>query len=125
MKTRSSHPTSTQGLQGGLAARNGEELTAEDALQWISEKCALNYGILTDALTEEGLSRKQAREAARAVLPNMVETRIVVTGNIRAWKEVINRRTQPDVDAEMQEVMGMIADQLATIAPNIFPAKEQ
>lgn len=85
----------------------------------------MNYQILTDALTEEGLSRKQAREAARAVLPNMVETRIVVTGNMRAWKEVINRRTQPDVDAEMQEVMGMIADQLATIAPNIFPAKEQ
>lgn len=70
------------------------------------------------------MSRKQAREAARAVLPNMVETRIVVTGNMRAWKEVINRRTQPDVDAEMQEVMGMIADQLATIAPNIFPAQE-
>lgn len=118
-------PPALRDYKAGLAARNGEELTAEDALQWISEKCALNYGILTDALTEEGLSRKQAREAARAVLPNMVETRIVVTGNIRAWKEVINRRTQPDVDAEMQEVMGMIADQLATIAPNIFPAKEQ
>ena len=37
-----------------------------------------NYGVLVDALTAEGLPRKQAREAARAVLPNMIETRIVV-----------------------------------------------
>src|SRR5262245_21652357 len=32
------------------------------------------------------LRRKQARQAARAVLPNATETRIVVTGNYRAWR---------------------------------------
>lgn len=70
---------------------------------------------------EDGLPRKQAREAARAVLPNMTETRIVVTGNLRAWHEVIERRTAPDADAEMREVMGMVRDELTTIAPTIFP----
>lgn len=69
----------------------------------------------------DGLTRKQAREAARAVLPNMTEARIVVTGNLRAWHEVIERRTAPDADAEMQEVMGMVRDQLTAIAPTIFP----
>lgn len=69
----------------------------------------------------DGLPRKQAREAARAVLPNMSETRIVVTGNLRAWHEVVERRTAPDADAEMREVMGMVRDQLHTIAPTIFP----
>lgn len=69
----------------------------------------------------ETMPRKQAREAARAVLPNMVETRIVVTGNLRAWHEVVERRTAPDADAEMREVMGMVRDKLTTIAPTIFP----
>lgn len=72
----------------------------------------------------DGLPRKQAREAARAVLPNMIETRIVVTGNLRAWHEVVERRTAPDADAEMQEVMGLIRDELHAIAPTIFPGED-
>ncbi|WOH94961.1 FAD-dependent thymidylate synthase [Corynebacterium urealyticum] len=81
---------------------------------------SLNYETVVNALTGEGLPRKQAREAARAVLPNMIETRIVVTGNLRAWHEVIERRTAPDADAEFQQVAGMIRDELKKIAPAIF-----
>ena len=66
------------------------------------------------------LPRKQAREAARSVLPNAVETRIVVSGNLRAWKNVIDLRTADGVDAEMVEVMTLVRDRLATIAPTIF-----
>lgn len=83
---------------------------------------SLHYETVVDALTGEGLSRKQAREAARAVLPNMVETRIVVTGNLRAWYEVIERRTAPDADAEFQQVAGLIRDELKKLAPEVFPA---
>ena len=78
------------------------------------------YTFLAEKLMSEGLPRKQAREAARAVLPNMTETRIVVTGNLRAWHEVIERRTAPDADAEMQEVMGQAKRHLEAIAPTIF-----
>ena len=67
------------------------------------------------------LPKKQRNEAARALLPNAVETRMVVTGNLRAWNEVIQRRTQPDVDAEMQEVMRLAAQELHTVSPIIFP----
>lgn len=67
------------------------------------------------------LPKKQRNEAARALLPNAVETRMVVTGNLRAWHEVIERRTQPDADAEMQEVMRLAAQQLHTVSPVIFP----
>lgn len=59
-----------------------------------------------------GLKRKQAREAARAVLPNCVETRIVVTGNVRAWRDVLQRRLDPAADAEIRLVSQMIYDQL-------------
>ena len=92
------------------------------ALGWWAWEAVWNYEDLVSALTAEGLPRKQAREAARAVLPNMVETRIVVTGNLRAWHEVIARRTAPDADAEFQEVAGMIREQLQQIAPEVFPA---
>lgn len=90
-------------------------------LDRIGQQLKGRYRRIVEALTSEGLPRKQAREAARAVLPNMTETRIVVTGNLRAWKEVIDRRTQSDADAEMQEVMGMVRDQLVEhVSPAIF-----
>ena len=82
---------------------------------------AILYNDFVTILEADGLSTKQAREAARAVLPNMTETRIVVTGNLRAWHEVIQRRTQPDADAEMQEVMQLAKAKLHTVSPNIFP----
>lgn len=67
--------------------------------------------------------RKEAREAARSILPNNIETKIVVTGDLRAWKEMLARRTQPDADAEMQEVAGMIYDALSGSYPAVFPEK--
>lgn len=78
------------------------------------------YNQLVDYLVNAGLGRKQAREAARSVLPNMAETKMVVTGNLRAWLQVIERRTAPDADAELQEVMGMARDVLKPLAPSIF-----
>lgn len=92
-----------------------------DALEESAGNALWDYGVYVKALTAGGLSRKQAREAARAVLPNMVETRIVVTGNLRAWHEVIERRTAPDADAEFQEVAGMIREELQRLAPEVFP----
>ena len=51
----------------------------------------------------------------------MAETRIVVTGNLRAWKQVIDRRIADDADREMQEVMGMVRDELAKhVSPVLF-----
>ena len=92
------------------------------ALGWWAWEAVWNYEDIVSALTGEGLPRKQAREAARAVLPNMIETKIVVTGNMRAWHEVIARRTAPDADAEFQEVAGMIREELQKLAPEVFPA---
>ena len=100
------------------AVRGSEKLT------WEFENAATgarhSYRELVEALSDSGLTRKQAREAARAVLPNMIETRIVVTGNLRAWHEVIERRTAPDADAEFQEVAGMIREELQRLAPEVF-----
>ena len=99
----------------------GGVIGATENLKVMGGLAIATYAGLVEELQEvEGLSRKQAREAARAVLPNMIETRIVVTGNMRAWHEVIERRTAPDADAEFQQVAGMIRDELKKLAPAIF-----
>lgn len=96
------------------------ELDKEDQ-DWfllLAEESIEDYKAIQTALNH--LPKKQRNEAARALLPNAVETRMVVTGNLRAWNEVIQRRTQPDADAEMQQVMRLAAQQLHSIAPTIF-----
>lgn len=100
------------------AIRNANEETKQQFIKDAGE-AILNY---SDAQYElEDLPKKQRNEAARALLPNAVETRMVVTGNLRAWHEVIERRTQPDADAEMQEVMHLAKAKLHTVSPIIFP----
>ena len=78
------------------------------------------YTEMVESLQNQGLPRKHAREAARAVLPNMTETRIVVTGNHRAWREFLSRRLAPDADAEMRKVAQKIYDQLRHRAPELY-----
>lgn len=74
---------------------------------------------------EHELKRKQAREAARAVLPNCVETRIVVSGNVRAWRDMLNRRLDPTADAEIRLVSQMIFDELAAYVGHAFQDFEE
>src|SRR5678815_3415714 len=66
------------------------------------------------------LRRKQARQAARAVLPNATETRIVVTGNYRAWRHFIAMRASEHADVEIREIAVECLRQLTSLAPNVF-----
>lgn len=66
------------------------------------------------------LRRKQARQAARAVLPNATETRIVVTGNYRAWRHFIAMRASEHADVEIRRLAIACLQQLADVAPAAF-----
>ncbi|GAB7050725.1 FAD-dependent thymidylate synthase [Catenuloplanes indicus JCM 9534] len=66
------------------------------------------------------LRRKQARQAARAILPNATETRIVVTGNYRAWRHFIALRATEAADVEIRELAVECLRQLTEKAPNVF-----
>ena len=66
------------------------------------------------------LRRKQARQAARAVLPNATETRIVVTGNYRAWRHFVAMRASEHADVEIRELAIACLRELQRIAPNVF-----
>ena len=66
------------------------------------------------------LRRKQARQAARAVLPNATETRIVVTGNYRAWRHFIAMRASEHADVEIRALAVECLRQLHKAAANAF-----
>ncbi|MPQ96336.1 FAD-dependent thymidylate synthase [Modestobacter sp. I12A-02628] len=66
------------------------------------------------------LRRKQARQAARAVLPNATETRIVVTGNYRAWRHFIAMRASEHADVEIRELAIACLRELQRVAGNVF-----
>jgi len=94
-----------------------------DDLRAVLERAVLAsrkaYTIIAEALIERGVPRKKARETARAALPEATETRLVVSGNLRAWRDFIKLRIAAGADAEIQN----FADQVLTIirekvAPN-------
>lgn len=101
---------------------------AGDMLLDVWEKCVDAYGELVELgenmLADEGVTgtraKKQVREAARAVLPNMTPTAIVVTGNHRAWRHFIELRATPDADAEICELAVAVFIQLETLEPAIY-----
>jgi len=66
------------------------------------------------------IRRKQARQAARAVLPNATETRIVVTGNYRAWRHFVAMRASEQADVEIRRLAIACLRQLIDVAPQVF-----
>jgi len=66
------------------------------------------------------MRKKRARQAARAVLPNSAETKIVVTGNARAWRHFCEMRGAGNADLEIRRLAGAILRTLQQEAPNIF-----
>lgn len=66
------------------------------------------------------LKAKRAREAARAVLPNCTETKIVVTGNARAWRHFIEMRGGAGADLEIRMLALSLLRALSLEAPHIF-----
>ena len=64
--------------------------------------------------------RKMAREAARAVLPNSTETKIVVTGNARAWRTMLELRSSEGAELEIRRLAVAIIRALQSEAPGFF-----
>lgn len=78
------------------------------------------YNATVDGLIEQGYTRKQAREAARFYLPSGMETKIVVTGNHRAWRDMLQKRYSVHADAEIRELATELLYQLKSIAPGCY-----
>src|SRR5215213_11115941 len=66
------------------------------------------------------IRRKQARQAVLAVVPNATETRIVVSGNYRAWRHFIAMRASEHADVEIRQLAVACLRELQRVAGNVF-----
>ncbi len=64
--------------------------------------------------------RKMAREAARGVLPNSTETKIVVTGNVRAWRTMLELRAGEGAELEIRRLAVALVHLFKSEAPALF-----
>jgi thymidylate synthase (FAD) len=64
--------------------------------------------------------RKWARGKARQLLPHALETRMVMTGNLRAWRHFLIMRTSRHAEAEIRRLAHAIWHVVQPIAPNVF-----
>src|SRR6476620_5264842 len=64
--------------------------------------------------------RKMAREAARSVLPNATEVKIVVSGNARAWRTMLELRCGEGAELEIRRMAVMVLRVLQKEAGSLF-----
>jgi len=80
------------------------------------EQLMERYGWVSDRVHR----RKMAREAARGVLPNSTETKIVVTGNVRAWRTLLELRCGEGAEQEIRRLAILVLRTLQQEAPAFF-----
>jgi thymidylate synthase (FAD) len=64
--------------------------------------------------------RKMAREAARSVLPNATEVKIVVSANVRAWRTMLELRLGEGAELEIRRMAVACLRILQQEAPALF-----
>jgi len=69
--------------------------------------------------------RKKVNESARACLPNETESPIVMTGNIRSWRHVIEMRASEHAEFEIRRVAVLIYRCLKQAEPLLFADYEE
>lgn len=79
----------------------------------------LSWDVLRNAyayLLELGIPK----EDARFILPIGVETRLVVTANLRAWRELLAKRLAPEAQWEIRALCKEVLRVLYELAPTVF-----
>ena len=95
----------------------------EQACEGTLEAYRRLLGEMTEQVGESGpatMRKKRARQAARSVLPNCAETKLVVTGNARAWRHFVEMRGSATSDVEIRRLAGAVLEALRAEAPHIF-----
>lgn len=78
------------------------------------------YDAIESTLLQRGYSVKEAREAAREVLPNGTATSIILTGNHRMWREFIQKRMSRHADRQIAYVAAEMLEFLRGVAPSVY-----
>ncbi len=90
--------------------------SAQSAYVHLVDELMQRYGWVADKVHR----RKMAREAARGVLPNSTETKIVVTANARAWRTMLELRSSEAAELEIRRMAVAALRLLSAEAPAFF-----
>jgi len=109
-------PPAIAGEQALEAAWRTQVEEAQRAYVGLVEQLMERYGWVADKVHR----RKMAREAARGVLPNSTETKIIATANARAWRTMLELRSSEGAELEIRRAALMILRVLQAEAPAFF-----
>ena len=109
-------PPAMLGDEGMIATWREQVETAQSAYVSLVEQLMERYSWVADKVHR----RKMAREAARAVLPNSTETKIVATANARAWRTMLELRSSEGAELEIRRCAIAILRVLQQEAPGFF-----
>ena len=106
-------------IQGDAALENAwtrQVEAAQAAYVAAVEGLMVKYEWVTDRVHR----RKMAREAARSVLPNATEVKIVVSANVRAWRTMLELRLGEGAEQEIRRMAVACLRVLQSEAPALF-----
>lgn len=109
-------PPAIVGDDALMAAWHTQIESAQQAYVHLVDELMTRYGWVADKVHR----RKMAREAARGVLPNSTETKIVVTGNARAWRTMLELRSSEAAELEIRRLAVVALRVLQAEAPAFF-----
>ena len=109
-------PPAIIGDEALLATWQAQIEEAQRTYVRLVDELMTRYGWVADKVHR----RKMAREAARGVLPNSTETKIVVTGNARAWRTMLELRSAEGAEAEIRRMAIAALRVLQAEAPAFF-----
>ena len=109
-------PPAIQGDDALVAQWTAQMESAQATYVALVEKLMQRYGWVDDKVHR----RKMAREAARGVLPNSTETKIVVTANARAWRTMLELRSSEGAEMEIRRCAVAILRTMQNEAPGFF-----
>ncbi|HET9064232.1 MAG TPA: FAD-dependent thymidylate synthase [Gemmatimonadales bacterium] len=109
-------PPAVQGDQQLEAAWLAQVESAQAAYVSAVEHLMDRFGWIEDRVHR----RKVAREAARSLLPNATETKIVVSANARAWRTMLELRLGEGAEREIRRMAVEVLGVLRTQATSLF-----
>ncbi len=109
-------PPAIQGDAALEAAWTRQVEAAQAAYVAAVEGLMAKYEWVTDRVHR----RKMAREAARSVLPNATEVKIVVSANVRAWRTMLELRLGEGAEQEIRRMAVACLRVLQAEAPALF-----
>ena len=109
-------PPAIQGDAALEAAWTAQVQAAQAAYVVAVEGLMAKYASVEDRVHR----RKMAREAARSVLPNATEVKIVVSANVRAWRTMLELRLGEGAELEIRRMAVGCLRALQTEAPALF-----